>query len=101
VRVRASHVDGYIHIDVIDSGPGVAPEHREHLMQPFYTTKPLGAGMGVGLSLSRTIAQDHNGMLELADVDGHTCFRLSLPSSLNGTHGGRTAISQGIGPATP
>jgi two-component system NtrC family sensor kinase len=101
VRVRASHGDGYIHIDVIDSGPGVAPEHREHLMQPFYTTKPLGAGMGVGLSLSRTIAQDHNGMLELADVDGHTCFRLSLPSSLNGTRGGRTAISQGIGPATP
>ena len=35
-----------VSIDVIDSGPGVAPEHRKHLMEPFYTTKPLGAGDG-------------------------------------------------------
>jgi signal transduction histidine kinase len=98
VRIRTTHTAGYIHIDVIDSGPGVAPEHREHLMQPFYTTKPVGAGLGVGLSLSRTIAQDHNGTLELADVEGHTCFRLTLPSSPNGAHGGRTAASHGAGP---
>jgi two-component system NtrC family sensor kinase len=98
VRIRTTHTAGYVQIDVIDSGPGVAPEHREHLMQPFYTTKPVGAGLGVGLSLSRTIAQDHNGTLELADVEGHTCFRLTLPSSPNGAHGGRTAASHGAGP---
>jgi signal transduction histidine kinase len=48
-------------------------------MEAFFTTKPVGAGIGVGLSLSRAIAQDHNGSLELTDVDGHTCFRLTLP----------------------
>jgi two-component system NtrC family sensor kinase len=101
VRIRTTHAAGYVQIDVIDSGPGVAPEHREHLMQPFYTTKPVGAGLGVGLSLSRTIAQDHNGTLELADVEGHTCFRLTLPSSPNGAHGGRTAASHGAGPGLP
>jgi len=79
VRIVASQVGESVSIDVIDSGPGVAPEHRKHLMEPFYTTKPLGAGMGVGLSLSRVIARDHGGTLELTDVDGHTCFRLMLP----------------------
>lgn len=66
-------------IDVVDGGPGVAEEHRVHLMEAFFTTEPIGAGIGVGLSLSRAIAQDHNGSLELTEVDGHTCFRLTLP----------------------
>jgi C4-dicarboxylate-specific signal transduction histidine kinase len=101
VRIRTIHTDGYIQIDVIDSGPGVAPEYREHLMQPFYTTKPVGAGMGVGLSLSRTIAQDHNGMLELADIEGHTCFRLSLPVPPHGALGGGAAASLMIGTVSP
>jgi signal transduction histidine kinase len=64
---------------VIDGGPGVAPEHRERLMQTFFTTKSLGAGIGIGLSVSRTIAEDHGGQLELRESDGHTCFRLTLP----------------------
>jgi two-component system NtrC family sensor kinase len=101
VRVQASHANGFVHIDIVDSGPGVAPEYREHLMQPFYTTKPLGAGMGVGLSLSRTIAQDHNGTLVLTEVEGHTCFRLSLPIAPNQTHAHEDAADarvHGIGP---
>jgi C4-dicarboxylate-specific signal transduction histidine kinase len=48
-----------------------------HLMEAFFTTRPVGAGIGVGLSLSRAIAQDHNRSLELSDADGHTCFRLT------------------------
>ncbi len=58
-------------IDIIDSGPGVAEEHRAHLMEAFFTTKPLGGGMGVGLSLCKAIAEDHGGTLHLTDVDGH------------------------------
>jgi signal transduction histidine kinase len=48
-------------------------------MQAFFTTKPVGAGMGIGLSTSRAIAEDHGGRLELRNYDGHTCFRLTLP----------------------
>ena len=66
-------------IDVIDSGPGVMEEHRSHVMEAFYTTKPLGGGMGVGLSLCKAIAEDHGGTLSLTAFDGHTCFRLKLP----------------------
>ena len=66
-------------IDVVDGGPALAEETKEHMMEAFYTTKILGAGMGVGLSVSQAIAEDHGGGLKLHDRDGHTCFRLSLP----------------------
>jgi PAS domain S-box-containing protein len=87
VRVKVSVQPGAQHendidrlqISVIDGGPGVAPEHRERLMQTFFTTKSMGAGIGIGLSVSRTIAEDHGGQLELRESDGHTCFRLTLP----------------------
>ena len=68
-----------VRIDVLDGGPGVSPENRARLMETFFTTKPRGAGIGIGLSVSRTIAQDHGGSLELLDSEGPTCFRLTLP----------------------
>jgi C4-dicarboxylate-specific signal transduction histidine kinase len=68
-----------VHIDVLDGGPGVSPQDRARLMQTFFTTKPKGAGMGIALSVSRSIAKDHGGSLELLDSDGPTCFRLTLP----------------------
>jgi light-regulated signal transduction histidine kinase (bacteriophytochrome) len=72
--------DDAMTIDITDSGPGVEDHFRAHLMEPFFTTKELGLGMGVGLSLSRTIAQDHGGTLTLCDNTEHTCFRLTLPA---------------------
>jgi signal transduction histidine kinase len=69
----------WLQIDVIDGGPALSPEVRENLMEPFYTTKPLGGGIGIGLSVSRAIASDHGGDLALHECDGHTCFRLRLP----------------------
>ncbi len=68
-----------VRIDVLDGGPGVSPENRARLMETFFTTKPRGAGIGIGLSVSRTITEDHGGSLELLDSDGPTCFRLTLP----------------------
>jgi signal transduction histidine kinase len=76
---QESHA-GRLLIDVIDGGPGVAPEHRDRLMQSFFTTKSMGAGTGIGLSVSRSIAEEHGGQLELRESDGHTCFRLTLPA---------------------
>jgi PAS domain S-box-containing protein len=70
---------GRLQIDVVDGGPGVAAEHRNRLMQTFFTTKAVGAGIGIGLSVSQAIAKGHGGQLELSECEGHTCFRLTLP----------------------
>jgi signal transduction histidine kinase len=66
-------------IKVIDSGSGI-PEHiQEKLMQPFFTTKPVGKGVGIGLSISKKIAAEHNGSLTLNTKSINTCFELRLP----------------------
>lgn len=79
VAIDVSHQPEKISIDVTDSGPGIEDKFRPYLMDPFFTTKSHGLGMGVGLSLSRAIAQDHGGTLTLLPDSKHTCFRLSLP----------------------
>ena len=79
VSVEAIQQADLLQIDVADSGPGIDEEMRKHLMEPFYTTKKRGLGMGVGLSLSRAMAIEHGGSLELCRGTEHTCFRLLLP----------------------
>ena len=78
VLLQLRQIGERLELDVIDSGLGVDDTAREHLMDPFFTTKTRGLGMGVGLSLSRAIAHDHGGTLELCRGTEHTCFRLTL-----------------------
>ncbi len=69
--------DGMIAISVTDSGAGIAPEMASQLFQPFVTTKPHG--MGVGLSISRTIVEGHGGRIICEpNPDGGTIFRFTL-----------------------
>lgn len=69
----------YALIKVVDSGSGI-PEHiQEKLMQPFFTTKPTGKGVGIGLSISKKIAAEHKGSLTLNTKSINTCFELRIP----------------------
>jgi PAS domain S-box-containing protein len=79
VAVDVSAPDGSVVVSVTDSGPGVPPSIRARIMEPFFTTKPVGKGTGLGLSLSRSIAAGHGGELTLGERNGHTCFSLTLP----------------------
>jgi two-component system sensor kinase FixL len=66
-----------VRIDVADSGPGIAPEIADQLFQPFVTTKRTG--MGVGLSISRTIVEAHGGRLWIdANEGGGVIFHMTL-----------------------
>jgi PAS domain S-box-containing protein len=67
-----------VSVEVRDSGTGLDPEHAAHLFEPFYTTK--AEGLGVGLSISRSIVEAHGGQLSAAANAPHgTLFRFSLP----------------------
>jgi len=80
VLVRAEHADGRILILVRDNGPGIAPEHMDGIFEPFYTTKPLGKGTGLGLYVSYTLAEELGGSLGARNhEDGGAEFCLTLP----------------------
>jgi len=80
VTVRTSTQEDRIAIEVIDRGPGIAPEIREHLFEPFFTTKPQGEGVGLGLSISYGIIQGHGGTITVDSTPGQgTRFIVTLP----------------------
>jgi signal transduction histidine kinase len=56
-------------VSVTDNGPGVSPEDKEYIFQPFVTTKPPGEGKGLGLYISREIANYHGATLHLSDEE--------------------------------
>lgn len=70
--------DGMVRISVADTGPGISADVREQLFQPFVSTKQ--AGMGVGLSICRTIVEAHGGRIWAEDNDrGGATFRFTIP----------------------
>jgi C4-dicarboxylate-specific signal transduction histidine kinase len=83
VEIRVRRVGAEVLIAVSDNGPGVPESHRAQLFDAFFTTKPKGVGLG--LSICRTIAAAHGGTLryDLAEQGG-SCFTLSLPLSFIG-----------------
>jgi PAS domain S-box-containing protein len=79
VRLEVTTQDDQLIFSVIDSGNGVPADVRARIMEPFFTTKPAGKGTGLGLSLSKQMALEHGGKLDLGESGGHTCFSLRLP----------------------
>lgn len=79
VRLEVTASDHDIVISVIDCGHGISPQVKARIMEPFFTTKPVGKGTGLGLSLSKQIAEEHGGTLEVDEDAGHTRFSLKLP----------------------
>jgi signal transduction histidine kinase len=70
-----------VEIAVRDTGHGMTPLVAQHIFDPFFTTKP--GGLGMGLSISRTIIEMHQGRLSVAlNADGGVTFRISLPIGL-------------------
>jgi two-component system NtrC family sensor kinase len=72
--------DGYIRINVSDTGPGIKPENLERIFDPFYTTKEVGKGTGLGLSIVYGIIKKHGGYIEVkSKMNIGTTFSICLP----------------------
>jgi len=84
VAVRCAAAGGVATLEVEDGGPGIAPEHAEHVFERFYRTDPArgrDAGAGLGLPIARAIAEAHRGALVLARATPGALFRLTVPSA--------------------
>jgi signal transduction histidine kinase len=67
-------------VDVADDGPGIPPEAQPHVLDPFFTTKPVGQGTGLGLDTARQIIEEHHaGTLGFDTGAGGTTFHVWLP----------------------
>jgi signal transduction histidine kinase len=77
VEVRLARGPATATVAVADSGPGIAAEARDRIFEPFFTTKP--GGTGLGLVVSRSIAEELGGTLELDSEGPGAVFRLTLP----------------------
>ncbi|HEX4915135.1 MAG TPA: ATP-binding protein [Vicinamibacterales bacterium] len=80
IAIRTGDRDGWAWVELEDSGPGVPAEHEAKLFQPFYTTKPVGEGTGLGLSVSYEIIRSHNGRIGYRSAThGGAIFYFELP----------------------
>jgi C4-dicarboxylate-specific signal transduction histidine kinase len=80
LEIRTAHRDSHISIRVRDSGPGLSEASIRRIFTPFFSTKP--DGMGIGLSISRSIVEAHGGRLDLAgNSSGGAAFEIELPAT--------------------
>lgn len=71
-----------LEIEIADTGPGVPEAIRAEIFEPYFTTKPAGAGTGIGLSICKSVVLAHDGSIDLVDgPDAGATFRVCLPAT--------------------
>jgi two-component system NtrC family sensor kinase len=82
ILIRLTDLWKRVRLEVLDDGPGVAPEDEPKLFQPFFTTKPVGKGTGLGLSVSYGIIDSYGGSIGYRTNDwGGALFFFELPAA--------------------
>ena len=82
ILLRCWHDDAFVYASVGDTGSGMSEEIKDRIFDPFYTTRDVGKGAGLGLSISSEIIKQHRGELLVASVVGKgTTFTIKLPRS--------------------
>lgn len=83
LATRWEPVHDRVTLNVTDTGPGIAPAQRDRIFEPFYTTKPVGVGTGLGLPLCQGLIEGHSGTLSVVSVpERGATFRIELPVAL-------------------
>ena len=78
ITIRTSRVETFAELSVSDRGPGIPEDKLKMIFEPFYTSK--AEGMGMGLSIARTIVEAHHGLILAKNRDhGGASFRIRLP----------------------
>jgi two-component system C4-dicarboxylate transport sensor histidine kinase DctB len=79
IEIRAVRENGHCDLSVKDTGPGIPDDIRDRIFQPFFTTKNCGEGLGLGLSITQTIAREFDGgVIAVNAPDGGAIFTLRM-----------------------
>ncbi|WP_426744835.1 ATP-binding protein [Myxococcus faecalis] len=80
LTVRTAKDEDSLLVEVVDDGPGIPPELLPRIWEPFFTTKPMGQGTGLGLDIIRRVIVDrHHGDVRVESRPGRTAFQIRLP----------------------
>lgn len=85
IFIRTSQESDWVIVDIEDNGPGIPEGIQANIFNPFFTTKPVGKGTGLGLNITYNIIQKHGGEIKLLSKPGKTIFRISLPVNFEAT----------------
>jgi signal transduction histidine kinase len=86
IKITTTFSDSKFHITISDNGKGIEPEKISKIFEPFYTTKKVGEGTGLGLSVCMRIIKEHQGNISVESVvDQGTRFLIMIPLSAENT----------------
>ena len=98
VWVRTRPEARHLRIEIADDGPGIPREALARIFTPFFTTKEVGKGMGLGLTITRQVIKQHGGTLDVDSTPGQgTTFTIRLPlasDDAGAEEGGQSALEQ-------
>lgn len=79
ITIQTSHQNNEVKICINDNGKGIPPEISSRIWEPFFTTKEMAKGTGLGLELALDIIQRHGGTIKMKSQPGNTSFEVCLP----------------------
>jgi signal transduction histidine kinase/predicted CoA-binding protein len=91
--LRTQKQGEWVVVEIEDSGPGIPEEIQSKIFSPFFTTKPLGKGTGLGLNISYKIIQKHGGEIKVLSHPGKTRFQVCLPVNFETVQTDSTVLS--------
>jgi signal transduction histidine kinase len=97
VEARATRRGGDLIVEIQDNGPGIAPEVKAHIFEPFFSTKPSDQGTGLGLPIAKDAVEAHGGALEVETERGRgATFRIRLPIAAIPAHVATGAVRRRV-----
>ncbi len=82
IRISSSQQDGHLQLTVADTGVGIPEAVKSRIFEAFFTTKQMGEGMGLGLSITNEIVEDYGGTIRIDSApEGGTAFVLTFPTA--------------------
>jgi signal transduction histidine kinase len=92
LTVTAGLEDSLVVLEFSDNGPGM--QEPDRVFDPFYTTRPVGQGPGLGLSVCYGIIQEHNGKITCRNrSEGGAIFRIELPVATDSAHAANSVLA--------